>query len=161
MNSRTTILGLMSFVAFAALALAALHNDTMIWAGLMIALTWLALCTAALVAVYRRGAWTGFAIFGWGMFLTSQAYSGSIEETPSPTTYAVHWLLLASWSAIHPELSSLAGATGAGYEVSENSLRVALCLLTLAAGYLGAVLGRFLEERTRFREVACLRESDR
>jgi uncharacterized membrane protein len=56
MKSQPTILGLMGFIGFIAVGMAALRTNDELWAAAIFALTILTLCTAALVAIYRRGA---------------------------------------------------------------------------------------------------------
>lgn len=67
---RFTIARLMIVVGFCAVALAAWHGANDIWAGIMMSLLFLALGTAALGAIQRRGAkrafWLGFLIYGAG-----------------------------------------------------------------------------------------------
>jgi hypothetical protein len=75
MKAKPTILGLMGLIAFVAVGLAAARSNDELWAAVVFALTMFALCTASLVAIYRRGAWAGFAVFGWAQFLICQPQS--------------------------------------------------------------------------------------
>jgi hypothetical protein len=63
----------MGAVALAALGLAALRSPTALWASLVILLALGAVCGATVGAILRRGlargAWLGFAVFGWAYFL--------------------------------------------------------------------------------------------
>jgi hypothetical protein len=72
MKARPTVLGLMGVVACIAIGLAALRSNDEFSAAVVFALTYLVLCTSTLVAIYRRGAWAGFAVFGWAQFLICQ-----------------------------------------------------------------------------------------
>src|SRR3954451_12427357 len=82
MKGRPTVLGLMGFVAFVAIGMAALRSNDQTWAAVVLALTVSALCTSTLVAIYHRGAWAGFAVFGWALFLICQPHSA---PTVGPT----------------------------------------------------------------------------
>jgi hypothetical protein len=86
MKARPTILGLMGVIAFVAVGIAALRNDDGLSAAVIFALTVSALCTASLIAFYRRGAWAGFAVFGWAQFVICQPNSPS---TVGPTSFSM------------------------------------------------------------------------
>jgi hypothetical protein len=64
MKAQPTILGLMGCIALIAVGMAAVRTNDELWAAVTFALTLFTLCTASLVAIYRRGAWAGFAVFG-------------------------------------------------------------------------------------------------
>jgi hypothetical protein len=63
----------MGAVALVAVGIAALRYPTAIWASLVILLALGAICGAtvgaSLLRGSRRGAWLGFAVFGWAYFL--------------------------------------------------------------------------------------------
>ena len=69
---RTSVAGLLGFVAVFAIGLAAMVNATSVWAGVVFTLM-VGLLLASVLAVIlpggRRGGWLGFALFGWGYFL--------------------------------------------------------------------------------------------
>jgi hypothetical protein len=140
MKCKTTILGLMGVVAVIAIALAALHENKEIWSTLVLALTLLLLCTATVVAVYRRGASAGFAVFGWAMFLMCQPNSVP-ENGPTPLIVnAVCEAAVRVDAAMNFVFPSLNGQVN---RVTMDRIRVALCLVSLMFGCLGAVVGGF------------------
>jgi hypothetical protein len=63
----------MGAVALVAVGVAALRSPTAVWARLVILLALGAICGATVGAILRRGpgrgAWLGFAVFGWAYFL--------------------------------------------------------------------------------------------
>jgi len=69
MRVRYTIRGLTALVLLLGFGFAALRGATLGWATASILTALLALCSATLGAVVRRGSsrpsWIGFAIFGW------------------------------------------------------------------------------------------------
>src|SRR3954471_14218399 len=75
MRARPTVLGLMAVVACFAVGLAALRTNDEYTAAAIFAITFLILCTSTLAAIYRRGAWAGFAVFGWAQFLVCQPHA--------------------------------------------------------------------------------------
>jgi hypothetical protein len=166
MKAKPTILGLMGVIAFVAIGLAALRTNDELWAAVILALTVFSLCTAALVAIYRRGAWAGFAIFGWAQFLICQAHSApALGATPLPMAmaYRVFFALgnpvqfptvsfqIPGYPAImadgegEPFLAAVSGGS-AGFrgKVPVNTLRAGLCLTSLVVGLLGAIIGSFV-----------------
>jgi hypothetical protein len=70
---RFTLAALMGAVALVAVGVAALRSPTALWASLVILLALGAICGATVGAILRRGpgrgAWLGFAVFGWAYFL--------------------------------------------------------------------------------------------
>ena len=89
MKGRPSVLGLMGLIAFVAIGMAALRSNDPSWAAVVLALTVSALCTSTLVALYRRGAWAGFAVFGWALFLICQPHSAPpIGATTLPMAMA-------------------------------------------------------------------------
>src|SRR5258707_5918306 len=75
MKAKATVLGLMGVVACFAVGLAAVHTNDEYTAAAVFAFTYFTLCTSTLFAIYRRGAWAGFAVFGWAVFLICQPHS--------------------------------------------------------------------------------------
>src|SRR4051812_4066852 len=75
MKPRSTLRGLMAFVAFFAVGMTALRSNDPLWAAVVLALTIATLCISTLIAIYSRGAWAGFAVFGWAVFLICQPHS--------------------------------------------------------------------------------------
>jgi MFS family permease len=73
MKTRTTILGLMTFVLLVAIGFAALREATGWWASGAFSVTLLVFALAAAYAVHRRGPrrafWSAFAAFGWSYML--------------------------------------------------------------------------------------------
>src|SRR5689334_19088765 len=72
MNARHSVLGLMGVVACIAVALAVVRSNDQFTAAVIFVVTYLILCTSAVVAIYRRGSLAGFAVFGWAQFLICQ-----------------------------------------------------------------------------------------
>lgn len=169
MKAQPTILGLMGFIAFFAVAMAAVRTNDESWAAVIFALTGLTLCTASLVAIYRRGAWAGFAVFGWATFLICQPHSApAIGPTTLPMAMAYRVIFYASdpvkfpWVSFQipgypaimadgegkPILGAVTGVS-AGFlgMVPVNSLRAGLCLSSIVIGFIGAFVGGFIARR--------------
>ena len=72
---RLTIAQLMAIVLYLSLGFAALRNADRLWASATFTLSIVAISTALLGALIRRGrarpAWIGFAVFGWTYLLLS------------------------------------------------------------------------------------------
>ena len=66
---RFSIGALMGLVLLVAVGFAALRSSTPIWASSIFTATFLCLTVGLLGAFARRGAWLGFAVFGWAYFL--------------------------------------------------------------------------------------------
>jgi hypothetical protein len=169
MKTRPTILGLMGCIAFIAVGMAAVRANDELWAALVFALTVFTLCTAALVAIYRRGAWAGFAVFGWAMFFICQPHSApAIGPTPLPMLLAYRVFFYLGKPADFPTVSFqipgypaimadgeqgiiLAGVSGGSAAIRSrvpvNSLRSGLCLTSLLVGFVGALVGGFIARR--------------
>ena len=90
---RFKIRGLLVFVVFLAVGLAALREASEAWDGGVLGLTLLVLLASVLLAVHRTGTarayWLGFALFGWAYF--------ALLEVPAiaarlPTTWALTYL---------------------------------------------------------------------
>jgi hypothetical protein len=141
MRRKPTILGLMGAVAVISIALAALRYSSEVRSCFVLILTLLLLCTATLVAIYRRGAWAGFAVFGWAMFLICQPNSFPDSGEIPPIVKAVYGAAILVDAAINPPMPSLSGP---GNRVTIDNLRIALCLTSLSFGGLGAVIGNFI-----------------
>ena len=172
MKPRPTILGLMLVIAFIAVGLAALRSNDERWAALIFALTVSALCTATLVALYRRGAWAGFAVFGWAQFFMCQPYTlprGELPalpvETPSLSVEFAYRLLRCAntpTSLEDPPREHIGRGIGLDHEgelvllvpllrsgalsgwVSVHRLRTGLCLTSIMIGFVGSIVGGFV-----------------
>src|SRR5689334_12956654 len=88
---RHTIAGLMLVVLVVAVAAAALRDASDAWAGGLLLLTLLILGTAVIGVAYRREGrrafWFGYALFGWGYLVLSQAPWFAEQVQPRlPTT---------------------------------------------------------------------------
>jgi hypothetical protein len=175
MRWRPSILGLMGCVAVIAIAMAALRSNDAAWSAVVLALTILALSTSTVVAVYRRGEWAGFAVFGWAMFSICQPHSAPpLGPTTLPMQMAYRVVFYVSdpvkfpWVSFqipgypsvmtdgdgNPFLGVIRG-TSSGFRgmVPLNSLRAGLCLLCVAFGSVGAIVGGFVR-RSAEREQA-------
>jgi hypothetical protein len=90
MKTRTTILGLMAVVLFAAIGFAALRGATNWWASSIFTMTLTGLAFAALYAEYRRGErrafWAAFAVFGWGYLVLTFCPGCEIKIRPRLVT---------------------------------------------------------------------------
>src|SRR6476661_6975917 len=94
MRARATVLGLMAVVACFAVGLAALRTNDEYTAAAIFAITYLILCTSTLFAIYRRGAWAGFAVFGWAQFLICQPNTAPPVGATSLTNRIAYRLLI-------------------------------------------------------------------
>jgi hypothetical protein len=166
MSSRLTILKLMGAVSFIAVGMAALRANDEVWTFINFALTVSGLCTASVVAIYRRGAWAGFAVFGWAQFLICQPQSAPTVGPASipvaiayrlssyvstPTAFADPSFRIPGFPAIisdvhgKPYISSVVGgSTSGGGFVPIHSLRTVLCFSSIIVGFLGMIVGRFV-----------------
>ena len=169
MKSQPTILGLMGVIAFIAVGMVALRTNDELWAAVIFALTVFTLCAAALVAIYRRGAWAGFAVFGWAQFFICQPHSApALGPTSLPMAMAYRLFFRVGDPAQFPTVSFqipghpaimadgdgkpfLAAVSGgsAGFRgmVPVNSLRAGLCLTSILVGFVGAIVGGFIAGR--------------
>lgn len=138
MRARPTILGLMGIIALVAVGMAAIRTNDVIWAAATLALTVLALCSATLVAIEHRGAWAGFAIFGWAMFLVCQPNSANLNGLSSQTTVGAYWLTVSAARAIDVTKTSFTD------DELIHGVRALLCLSSLVVGLLGAIVGGFI-----------------
>jgi hypothetical protein len=164
-----TILAFMGAIAFLAVGLKVVRDDDELWTATFFAMTLAVLCTAALVALYRRGSCAGFAVFGWAAFLICQPH---VPPTTGPTSLPLgavcRLLSRASANAFvrpnepegpgystiwtDPEGRSIllyvsnASVTHIG-RVPVNSLRAAQCVVCFAFGFIGAVVGAVVERR--------------
>jgi hypothetical protein len=105
---RVTIRALVALVLIIAFALAALRGANVGWAAASILATLVALCTATLGGLVRRGPsrpeWIGFALFGWAYFLLHFGPWADWKKGYGParfTTWAVVGLVL---PRLDPEL---------------------------------------------------------
>jgi hypothetical protein len=148
---RFTLAALMAAVALIAVGVAALRSPTAIWASLVILLVLGAICGATVGAILRcgpdRGAWLGFAVFGWAYFLlTLSPWGGEYGLGPARfLTRASTALLL----RIDPDLVEMhvsgveefAVFTGTGKSASYyHGIFHALMAVIFAAA--GALVGR-------------------
>jgi hypothetical protein len=169
MKPRLTIFGLMSIVAFAAVGMAAVRHNDDAWTGALFGLTVGALCTASLIAIYRRGAWAGFAVFGWAQFLICQphsapavgitpptidmacrllAYLDAPRLAPAPSFRIPGYPIITSDPDGRPLMSTLSRGSLRLYPyLPVHSLRALLCLSSVVSGYLGAVVGGLVAHR--------------
>ncbi len=87
---RSSIADLMLIVAASAVALAALHDPSYIWAGITLLTTYTILGLGIVGAIYRRGErrawWLGFCVFAWGYLALSAYTSGSPYGGPQLPT---------------------------------------------------------------------------
>jgi hypothetical protein len=174
MRLRSTVLGLMSVVACFAVALAAIRTNDEYTAAIVFAITFLILCTCTLFAIYRRGAWAGFAVFGWAQFLICQPNTAPPVGATSLTNRVAYRLLvryhgtgqdIPRLSIPIPEFTSVIDVgEGKPSLVSQSNrafgqtlvhrglipvhgLRACLCVSSLLAGLLGAAVGGFVARR--------------
>ena len=170
MKQRTTVLGLMGFIALVAVGMAALRSNDPTWAAIVLALTVSALCTSTVGAIHRRGAWAGFAVFGWAFFLIYQPHSApTVGATTLPMAMACRVVFCLSdpvrfpWGSFqisdHPEIKAdsqgdlmlwAMKGTNPGFRgmVPVNSLRAGLYLLTIGVGAFGAIVGSFFSRQS-------------
>jgi hypothetical protein len=78
----------MGTIALVAVGVAALRSPTALWASLVILLALGAICGATVGAILRRGsdrgAWLGFAVFGWAyVLLTLSPWGGEYGLGPA------------------------------------------------------------------------------
>ena len=152
MKARPTILGLMGVIAYIAVGMAALRTNDELWADVVFALTVFAL-VGTVVAIYRRGAWAGFAVFGWAQFLICQPntapalgptslsmgiayrllpYVTTAIRFPPPTFRIAGYPAIMADGDGKPFLAAVSGGSAGslGY-VPLHSLRTGLCLSSL------------------------------
>ena len=171
MKARPTVLGLMGVVACVAVGLAAIRSNDEVSAAVIFAGTFAALSTTTLVAIYRRGAWAGFAVFGWAQFLICQPHTAP-PVGPAPISMRIAYRLLMQFhhtahdapplSAPFPEFTTVMDVgdgkpilvtqskqtgTFRGF-IPVHGLRANLCLSSILAGFLGAIIGGFVGRRS-------------
>jgi hypothetical protein len=169
MTAKPTILGLMGVIACIAAGLAAVRSNDKFSAAAIFALTFAALCTSTLVAIYRRGAWAGFAVFGWGQFLICQPNTAPAVGPTSLLTEIAYRLLTCFHNTvpdvpflfISPEFTRVMDVgDGKPILVAESErvgsfrgvipvhgLRACLCLSSILVGFFGAIVGSFIARR--------------
>lgn len=123
MLNRPTLLGLMALIAYFAVGPAAVRSNNGYRAVAFLILTVFGFCTATLSAIHRRGAWAGFAVFGWAWFLICQPHAG---VPPSGSLSMVVLDVLAPYFA---------------EAYSPWSVSSGLSLSCVAVGLLGALVG--------------------
>ncbi len=174
MRARPTVLGLMAVVACFAVGLAALRTNDEYTAAAIFAITYLILCTSTLLAIYRRGAWAGFAVFGWAQLMICQPntappvgatsltnriayrllirYHGTGQEIPPLSNQPQEFLSVIDVGDGKPALVSqskrVVGQTFVYRgQIPIHGLRACLCLSSLLAGLLGVAVGAFVARR--------------
>jgi hypothetical protein len=177
MKFRPTILGFMGIIALIAVGMAALRSNDVRGFAAIFVLTVSALCTATLVAIYRRGAWAGFAVFGWAQFLICQPHLAPAVGPTSSSTVVVYQLL-SSLIAETPSPFASSGLDGVpeveitprgdmiavldmvgtrrhlvGY-VPIHSLRSCLCLSCMIVGLVGSIIGGLIAHSVARRSFA-------
>jgi hypothetical protein len=113
----------MGLVAYLAIAMAAVRSNNDYWALAVMALNVSGLCTATVMAMYRRGAWAGFTIFGWAWLLICQPWH---INPPVGIVFYVH---------IHNMVPRLAET------LTPFDLSAVLTLSSVVAGLPGALVG--------------------
>ena len=169
MKARPTVLGLMGIVGCVAVGLAAVRHNDEFTAAAVFALTFFILCTSALIAIYRRGAWAGFAVFGWAQFLICQPNTAPALGTASLPNRLVYLVLIqhVTRQRLPPPTDQLPkvtrvfeiedgkpilvnqskmGASIVGF-IPVHGLRTFLCLSSLVVGLLGAAVGNLVTRR--------------
>jgi hypothetical protein len=119
---RTSVAGLLGFVAVFAIGLAALVNATDVWVGVAFTLMFGLLLASVLALILpggRRGGWLGFALFGWASFLVGSIPALGLDSNSCLLPDAVaEWIFERSnpkpvpppnWS---PALTSFGGLGG-------------------------------------------------
>jgi hypothetical protein len=174
MRARPTVLGLMAVVACFAVGLGALRTNDEYTTAAVLAITYLILCTSTLLAVYRRGAWAGFAAFGWAQFMICQPntappvgatsftnriayqllirYHGTGQEIPLLSNQPEEFFTVLDVGNGKPALVSQSKqVVGQVHvlrgEIPIHGLRACLCLSSLLAGLLGVAVGAFVARR--------------
>jgi hypothetical protein len=152
---RVSIAGLMGIVLVTATALAALRSSSVTWSGVMLLGTLGALGIALVGALCQsrsaRGAWIGFAVFGW-IYLSAAFWPSSYwPKLPTQTLLErlAPWLggIRGPFPAF--ALGGMGGGMGggggwAGGGGGEWFFQIGHCLLALLAAGLGALLGNRL-----------------
>lgn len=170
MKTRPTVLGMMGVVACFAIALAAVRSNDQYTAAVVFAFTYLILCSSTVVAIYRRGAWAGFAVFGWAQFLICQPNTAPPVGATSLWNGIAYRLLIQHHgtgqeipplTSPPPEFTSVMDVgDGKPILVSKtkqfnvlrgsipiHGLRACLCVSSLLAGLLGAAVGGIVASR--------------
>jgi hypothetical protein len=166
---RFSIMGLMGVVLVAAIGLAALRNASETWAGFLLLATLGAFCVALVGAFCRggaqRGAWIGFAVFGW-------IYMGAAFEpydlAPKLPTHSLLEVLAPKFGADSgpfqkTDESRRLGGGGFGRMFGADRanpfFQIGHCLSALVAATLGALLGGWLfglaDKRTETISAGC------
>jgi hypothetical protein len=176
MKAKPTVLGLMGVVACFAVGLAAVRTNDEYTAAAVFAFTYFILCTGTLFAIYRRGAWAAFAVFGWAQFLICQPntappvgatslsnriayrllirYHGTGQDIPPQSNPIPEFLSVIDFGNGKPALVSQSKqALGQVFVhhgvIPVHGLRACLCLSSLLAGLAGAAVGGFVGRRSR------------
>ena len=149
---RFSLAQLMGIVLYLSLGLAALRNADTLWASASFTLSILAISTALLGALIRRGrarpVWIGFAVFGWTYLLASTLpprASGGLGFGPVPLPpNLIEWGMASLQPYLRPVPSGQMWNSGSlltPYEQVGHSLGIVLF------GSVGGVVGRFLAMR--------------
>ena len=173
MKAKPTVLGLMGVVACFAVGLATVRTNDEYTAAAVFAFTYFILCTGTLFAIYRRGAWAGFAVFGWAQFLICHPNTAPPVGTTSLTNRIAYQLLIRYHGTGQdipplsiPEFTSVIDVGDQAFprvpvEPGPRSdprpprphtgprPRACLCLSSLLAGLVGAAVGAFVARRSR------------
>ena len=149
---RFSIAQLMAIVLYLGLGFAALRNADRFWASATSTLSVVAISTALVGALVRRGrarpVWIGFAAFGWTYLLISTLpprASGGLGFGPLPWPPSlIEWGMASLQPYLRPVPSGQMWNSGSlltPYEQVGHSLGIVLF------GSVGAVVGRFLAMR--------------
>jgi hypothetical protein len=179
---RFSLAGMMGFILVAGAGMAALRSAAEPWAGWLVlgvaVLLTFATPAALLLRSPARGAWTGFAVFGWVYFLAAFAPGFRQEVRPAlPTQAFLSWLRpiieprvhLASVSSSTPYseivkvIDAVPNRETARLAITHNAVilyptssvsffQIGHALVALFVGLIGAAWGRWLASRGVWRE---------
>jgi hypothetical protein len=153
MKPRSSVLGLMSVVAFLAFGLAALRAGSDAWFRTAYTLTVLILFAAAIAARYRGPFWYGFALVGWGYFVLGYWYGPETHfdhfvQLPYPTLNPS--LLTSYWLNSACEAMVQKTREGASWDIRlfqlANTKGIAHSLLTLLLAVAGGIAARLFHD---------------
>jgi hypothetical protein len=124
MLKKPSLFGLMALIAYIAVGMAGIRSNEAIWAVFVMYLTVFILCSATVVAIDRRGAWAGFAVFGWAYFWIFQP--NAAVQGPTSVSMEVAARLVVSFT---------------DGDLPYYSLSSGLSLSSVAVGFLGVFVG--------------------